>query len=261
MRFKEKVAFVTGAGSGIGRGISLRLSSEGASVIVTDINSDSAKKTKEEIEVKGGTAHDLTLDVTNSKMVEEVVREAWNWKGQIDFLVNDAGVSTVKHMWDLTEQDWDLNMDVNAKGTFLVTTEMAKRMIKHQYVEPPKIVNIASGAGIAPDPLRAHYCASKHAVVGFTKSIALELAPFHIAVNSVCPGLVQTSMQQRELEWESKLKGLTVEEMKEDYLRQVPLGRLETPEDVAALVAFLFSRDGDYVTGQAISVNGGSIVH
>jgi NAD(P)-dependent dehydrogenase (short-subunit alcohol dehydrogenase family) len=261
LRFNGKNAFVTGAGTGIGRAIAMRISSEGAKVAVTDINIDWAKRTANEIEKNGGTASALKLDVTNSKEVANVAEEAWSLLGPVDLLVNNAGVSTMKRLVDLTEHDWDYNMDVNAKGVFLVTAAMVRKMIGHDYgSHKPKIVNVASMAGKIPVPLLTHYTASKFAVIGFTKAVALELAPSGINVNCVCPGYVQTSMQERELAWEAQLRNMTPEEVKNDYLRQVPLGRLATSEDVATAVAFLCSRDADYMTGQAINVTGGQVM-
>jgi meso-butanediol dehydrogenase/(S,S)-butanediol dehydrogenase/diacetyl reductase len=252
---------VTGAGSGIGHAIALRLSSEGANVIVADINLEWAERTAAEIRKNGGTANALRLDVTRSKEVSEVIEQTWKIWGKIDLLTNNAGVSTMNRLVDLTEEDWDFNMDVNAKGVFLVTVAALKKMLNHSYgSEQPKIVNIASMAGKIPGVLLPHYTASKFAVVGFTKAAALELAPFKINVNCVCPGYVQTSMQERELVWEAKLRNMTPQEVKDGYLAQVPLGRLATAEDVATIVAFLFSHDADYMTGQAINVTGGQVM-
>jgi len=152
-------------------------------------------------------------------------------------------------------------MDVNAKGVFLVTRAAVRRMLKTDYgAEKPKIVNIASMAGKLPGVFLVHYTASKFAVVGFTKAVALELAPYKINVNCVCPGYVETKMQKRELVWEAKLSGTTPEKIKEGYLHQVPLGRLAKPEDVATIVAFLCSHDADYMTGQAINITGGQVM-
>jgi len=261
LRFTEKNAFVTGAGSGIGRAIALRLASEGARVVITDINLDWARNTTAEVERKSGSAIPLKLDVTNSKEVSDVTEEAWKRVGQIDYLVNNAGVSTMNRLVDLTEQDWDFNMDVNAKGPFLVTVAMVRKMLQHDYgSERPKIVNIASMAGKIPAACLPHYTASKFAVVGFTKAVAVELAPLKINVNCVCPGYVQTSMQERELVWEAKIRNMTPQQVKEGYLAQVPLGRLATAEDVATAVAFLLSHDADYMTGQAINVTGGQVM-
>jgi meso-butanediol dehydrogenase/(S,S)-butanediol dehydrogenase/diacetyl reductase len=261
LRFDEKNAFVTGGGTGIGRAIALRLASERARVIITDINPDWAKRTATEVEKNGGTAITLKLDVTNSKEVSSVTEEAWKRLGQIDLLVNNAGVSTMNRLVDLTEQDWDFNMDVNAKGVFLVTVAMVRKMIQYDYgPEKPKIVNVASMAGKIAAACLPHYTASKFAVVGFTRAVALELAPLKINVNCVCPGYVQTSMQERELVWEAKLRNMTPQQVKDGYLAQVPLGRLATAEDVATAVAFLLSHDADYMTGQAINVTGGQIM-
>ena len=261
LRFSEKVALITGAGSGIGRSIAKRLSSEGAKVIVTDLNLDWAQRTRTEVEDSGGVAEALKLDVTDSKGVSETIETSCQRHGKIDLLINNAGVSTMNRLVDLTERDWDFNMDVNAKGVFLVTVAAVRKMITYDYQgELPKIVNVASAAGKIPGPFLAHYTASKFAVVGFTKAAALELAPLKINVNCVCPGYVQTSMQERELAWESKLRNISIEDVKKSYLTQVPLGRLATPEDVATIVAFLCSREADYMTGQAINVTGGQVM-
>jgi NAD(P)-dependent dehydrogenase (short-subunit alcohol dehydrogenase family) len=261
LQFQNKVAFVTGAGSGIGRAICLRLASEGAETVATDINIDWAKSTVAEIERAGRSARALKLDVTNAREVDEVIEKAWQSLNRIDLLINNAGVSTMNRLVDLTEEEWDYNMDVNAKGAFLVTRAAVRRMLKTGYGnEKPKIVNIASMAGKVPGVFLVHYTASKFAVVGFTKAVALELAPYKINVNCVCPGYVETSMQERELVWEAKLSGTTPENVREGYLRQVPLGRLAKPEDVATIVAFLCSRDADYMTGQAINVTGGQVM-
>jgi len=261
LRFNEKIAFVTGAGTGIGRAIALRLASEGARVIITDINPDWARRTSAEVEKNGGRVIAEKLDVTSSKEVSSITEKMWDRLGRIDFLVNNAGVSTMNRLVDLTEEDWDFNMDVNAKGVFLVTVAMVRKMMEHDYgPDRPKIVNIASMAGKIPGVYLPHYTASKFAVVGFTKAVALELAPARINVNCVCPGYVQTSMQERELVWEAKLRNMTPQQVKDGYLTQVPLGRLATAEDVATAVAFLLSHDADYMTGQAINVTGGQVM-
>ena len=261
LRFSNKTAFVTGGGSGIGRAISLKLASEGAKVVVTDLVLDGAKSTVAEIGRSGGVGTAFHLDVRDALEVDRVVDAVWGDVGRIDLLINNAGVSTMNRLVDLTEDDWDFNMDVNAKGTFLVSRAVVKRMLKTDYgAGPPKIVNIASMAGKLPGVFLVHYTASKFAVVGLTKAMALELAPHKINVNCVCPGYVETSMQERELVWEAKLSGTTPEQVREGYLRQVPLGRLAKPEDVATIVAFLCSHDADYMTGQAINVTGGQVM-
>jgi NAD(P)-dependent dehydrogenase (short-subunit alcohol dehydrogenase family) len=260
-RFQGKLAFVTGAGAGIGRAISLRLASEGAKVISTDLNEEWAERTAAEIQDSGNSSVSMKLDVTSKDEVEAVVDACWSQHGPVHLLINNAGVSTMNHLWDLTEKDWDFNMDVNAKGIFLVTISMLRKMLKHDYgSEKPRIVNTASMAGKMPAIYLAHYTASKFAVVGFSKSAALELAPFGINVNCVCPGFVKTGMQERELVWEAKLSNKTPEEIKASYLSQVPLGRLCEPEDVAKVVSFLCSHEADYMTGQAVNVTGGQVM-
>ena len=256
---RGKLALVTGAGAGIGKAIVTRLAEEGVDVVVTDVNVDSAKATAAELKAKFGVKSvAMRLDVTSAEEVESAVESAWKDHGPLNILVNNAGVSTMNPVVDLTEKDWDFNMDVNAKGTFLVSRAVVRKFLKHDYgSEKPKIVNVASMAGKYGAAYLAHYSASKFAVVGFSQSLALELAPAGITVNCVCPGYVQTSMQERELAWEGKIRGMTPEQVKAEMLAHVPLGRLETPEDVAKLVAFLCSRDSDYITGQAINVSGG----
>jgi len=175
--------------------------------------------------------------------------------GPLSILVNNAGVSTMRPIWDLTEEDWDFNMDVNAKGVFLVTRAALPGMMARR---SGCIVNTASMAGKKAVPYLAHYCASKWACIGFTKTAAVELGPYGIRVNCVCPGYVATSMQERELIWEAELRGKTVEEVKADYIRLTPLGRLETAEDVARVVLFLCSPAAEFITGAAIDVTGGA---
>lgn len=222
----------------------MRLGSEGAKVNVTDLNFEWAQNTVAEVTKAKGFSTPFKLDVTNAREVEEAVGKAWKTSGPIDLLINNAGVSTMNRLVDLTEKDWDFNMDVNAKGVFLVTQAVARRMLKTaSRGENRKIVNVASMAGKMPATFLSHYTASKFAVVGFTKAVALELAPHRINVNCVCPGYVQTSMQERELVWEAQLSGTTPEKVKAGYIAQVPLGRLATAEDVATAVAFLCSHD------------------
>ncbi len=262
MRLSGKTAVVTGAATGIGRAIALALAAEGAWVAVTDINEAGAAAVAQEIATAGGQALALRLDVTRPQAIEAALKEIISQRRRLDIWVNNAGVSTMNRFVDLTEQDWDFNMDVNAKGTFLCSQRAARQMIG----QPPdpeglrgKIINIASMAGKRGNaPFLAHYVASKFAVVGLTQAMAGELAPHQILVNAVCPGYVQTSMQERELGWEAALRGVSKEEVKRLYIADTPLGRLETPEDVARVVVFLASEDANFITGEAINVNGGA---
>lgn len=262
MRLAGKTAVVTGAATGIGRAIALALAAEGAWVAVTDINESGAAAVAQEIAAAGGEGIAMKMDVTQPLEIEAVLKEVIARRGRLDIWVNNAGVSTMNRFVDLTEEDWDYNMNVNAKGTFLCSQAAARQMIQ----QPPdaeglrgKIIQIASMAGKRGNaPFLAHYVASKFAVVGLTQAMAGELAPYQILVNAVCPGYVQTSMQERELRWEAALRGVSVEDVKRLYIADTPLGRLETPTDVARVVVFLASDDANFITGEAINVNGGA---
>jgi acetoin reductase-like protein len=250
------LAVVTGAGSGIGRAISLRLASDGYAVAVTDIQERAAEQTAEEIVRANGTAHPYGLDVTDKSSIERALAEAVKRFGPLRAWVSNAGVSTMNRFVDLTESEWDFNMNVNAKGAFLCGQVAAKQFIEQG--EGGRIVNTASLAGKRGGvPFLAHYVASKFAVVGLTQAMAYELARYRITVNSVCPGYVRTPMQIRELEWEAKLRGVSEEEVVRIMLGETPLDRLQTPEDVAKAVSFLLSDDAEFITGEALSVNGG----
>lgn len=250
-------ALVTGAGTGIGRAIAERLVRDGFKVWVTDLKEEWAQEVGEAL----GMPH-LKVDVTRRTDLEQARERVYAEDGRLDLLVANAGVSTMNPFLDLTEEEWDFNFAVNAKGTFLTLQTFARAMV----AQPPmpgrgvrgKLVAIASMAARQAAPLLAHYSASKFAVLGLVQAAAKELAPYRITVNAVNPGFVRTSMQEREVAWEARLRGLTPEEVVQDYLRQTPLGRLEAPEDVAGVVSFLAGPDADFVTGEAVEVNGGA---
>ncbi len=261
MYLDGKNTLVTGAGKGIGRAIAMRLAEEGSRIIVTGHKLENAKSTRDEIRDRGGEALAYEMDVTRSDRIGEVVDEAAQKVGRIDVLVNNAGVSTMNRVLELSEEEWDHNMDVNAKGVFLCSQVVGRHMVEKAQQEPRenngKIINIASIAARIGAPLLAHYAASKWAVLGFTRSMAKELADHKITVNAVCPGFVKTSMQDREIEWEGELTGQTPEEVRQSYIDATPLGRLEKPEDTADLVLFLASDLSDFITGQSINTSGG----
>jgi len=255
MLLEKKTAMVTGGGSGIGRAICLALAREGAEVLVTDVDEKTCHAVAEEIAALGGRAHAARLDVTDRPAVEAAVAHAAEKLGRLDLVCPNAGVSTMNPIVDLTDKEWDFNFNVNTRGVFLVCQAALRQMI--QQGGGGKFVITASMAAKRGIPLLAHYVASKYAVVGFMKTLALEAAPHGILVNAVCPGLVKTSMQEREILWEAKLRGLTVEQVRDEYLRMTPLGRLEEPEDVAKVVVMLASDYAGFMTGQAINVTGG----
>ena len=249
-----RVVLVTGGGAGIGEAICRTLADRGWRVAVTDIDLAAAERVAAAIDGVG-----LQLDVTDPGSISAAADAAEAALGPIDAWVSNAGVSTMARFVEITEADWDRNLAVNAKGPFLCGQEAARRFIRRGV--PGIIVNTASMAGKrGAAPFLAHYVASKFAVVGLTQAMAAELAPMGIRVNCVCPGYVATGMQDRELQWEADLRGLSVDAVRELYLQDTPLHRIETPEDVARVVAFLVSPDAVFITGEAIAVNGGAFM-
>lgn len=251
----NRIALVTGGGAGIGQSIANKLASMGATVVVTDMRLESAESAAAQLAPQTPAHSAKKLDVTDKEEVVRVFEEVAAQYGAIDILVNNAGVSTMNTIEHLTEKEWDFNFDVNIKGMFFCTQAIIPHMRKRG---GGKIVNTASMAGKRGVPLLAHYAASKWAVIGFTKSAAMELAAINVTVNCVCPGYVKTSMQERELEWEAELRGMTPEEVKDEYIRNTPLGRLCTADDVAKAVGFLASPEADFVSGEAMDVTGGA---
>ncbi len=258
MRFENKTAVVTGAGRGIGRAIALRLASEGASVAIAEIDKASAYGVAEEIRSLGRESLAIEVDVRRMDSVQRMVSEtiaAWN---RIDILVNNAGITIVGPVLDSTEEEWDRMIEINLKGVLRCSQAVAREMVARKR---GKIVNVASESGKVGRPLFAVYAATKFGVVGFTQALAQELAPHGINVNAVCPGIVQTKMWDELDEKLSRLQGLAPGEPLERRRKSIPLGRLETPEDVAGVAAFLASADADYMTGQSVNVTGGRIFH
>ena len=258
MRLEKKTAIVTGAGRGIGRAIALALAKEGVNVIASDINLKEAKQVAKEIEDLGNASLAVETDVTSKNDVDDLISKTIEKFGTLDIIVSNAGISSMENVIDMTEEKWDYNMDVNLKGTFLITQAAAKHMITQQ---KGKIICTASMAGKGGVATQAHYNASKHGVVAYVKSLAQELAPFGITVNSICPGSIKTSMQDREVQWTSEIRGAgaTPESIREEMANFTPLGRIGLPEDVAKVVVFLASDDAAFMTGQAINVTGGQI--
>lgn len=252
-----KLVLVTGAGGGIGAATARRLGRERYSVAATDLDEAAAGNVAAEISGEGGKAQAWPMDVTDRNSIEAALEGAVERFGLLAGWVSNAGVSSMAPFLELSEEDWDYNLTVNAKGPFLCGQVAARRFVEQG--EGGVIVNVASMAGKrGAAPFLAHYVASKFAVVGLTQSMALELAPHGIRVNSVCPGYVATSMQERELSWEAELRGTTPEAVREGWVAETPLGRIETPEDVAGVVAFLLGPDAAFMTGEAVAVNGGA---
>jgi len=259
MRLKAKFAGVTGAAMGMGKCIAETLAAQGASVAVTDLNGELAEEVAGGIRKNGGDAKAWKLDVTDRAEIKRVIKEIAGHFGKIDIWVNNAGVSTMKPFMELGEYDWDIMHNVNGSGVFFCSQAVANYMIQQG---GGKIINNASMAGKRGGnaPYLAHYVYTKFGVIGLTQAMAKELAQHKITVNAVCPGYVATPMQERELVWEAKLRGMTPEAVKQSYIDDTPLGRLEYPEDIAKVVLFLASSDSDFITGEAINVNGGSFM-
>ena len=249
----KPVAVITGGGSGIGAEIARELGTRGYLVMVTDINGEAAAKIAAEIP----DAHATSLDVTNPEASTALVNKVVENFGRIDVWVSNAGISKMQKFIDISPEDLRRTFEVNTYGIFFAGQAAARAMIERGI--KGRIINTASmAAKQGRVPFLADYVASKFAVLGLTQSMAFELAPHGILVNCVCPGFVATPMQDRELAWEAKLRGSDPESVKKLWINDTPLARLETPEDVARVVAFLAGSDSSFITGEAISVNGGA---
>ena len=253
-RFKDVVVVVTGAGSGIGRGIASRFAAEGARVVLVDIREEAANAVLGEVQSRGGTGLVLQADATSPDDVKRAVETVISRFGRIDVLVNNVGLFVLKPIMEMSDADWEPMMDINAKSTFLWSKAAAKSMKEAKH---GCIVNISSGSGKVGDPYSGVYVAAKHAVLGLTKNLALELAPYDVRVNAVCPVDTDTPMQKKFLEQLGARVGKSPDELRQETTRNIPLGRLATPEDIAGTVAFLASDDASFITGQAININGG----
>ena len=263
MDVSGKKALVTGGGRGIGRGIALALARNGADVAVADLNTEAAASVAAEVGELGRRGHALNMDVTDQASVDEAVRNVISEFGDIDILANNAGIIAAPG-WEerdsSNEADWDMIYEVNVKGIVRVTEAVSPHMIQRGY---GKIVNIASGAGRQGSADNPPYNASKAAVISYTQSSALELAPHNINVNAICPGLLWTPMwgriASRTVLWREDLAGLSPREAFEKIVKErIPLGREQTPDDIGHLAAFLASDASRNITGQSINVNGGS---
>jgi meso-butanediol dehydrogenase/(S,S)-butanediol dehydrogenase/diacetyl reductase len=250
---RGRVILVTGGANGIGDGVAAAFAEEGAVVVRADTAypSGALQRTAEGARV--------ALDVTDEAAVERVVAEVEGELGPIEVLVHAAGTSTMAFGVDTTEAEWDLNLDVNAKGSFLVAKHVARGLRRAE--RPGSIVLIASQAAKNGYRGMSAYVASKHAVLGLTKTLATELAREQIRVNAICPGIIETRMKQRERREGAELRGLTVADIEAEDRSQVPLGRTGTPQDVAGVALFLASDLSSYMTGQGINVTGGMTMH
>ena len=272
---KGKVAIVTGAGRklGIGRGIALRLAREGADVAVADICREfeefpgyglgmweGLKETADEISALGVRGLPVRVDVTDAAQVDEMVRQTVEALGRLDIIVNNAGGAPgPAPVIAMEEAAWNKTMAINATGAFLCSRAAARQILAQG--QGGKIINIASIAGKKGAPFLAAYCAAKAAIIGLTRVMAMELGAANVQVNAVCPGEVDTDLTRWGWQLEAGMRGTSYEEVIKATTSLIAAGRLETPQDVADLVAFLASRQSDYITGQAINVDGGIVFH
>ena len=246
MRFKDQGALVTGAGSGIGREVAQAFAAEGAHVAVADIDLKTAERATEEIRKTGGSAHPFALDVTDDKAVAGFVEAAVNRLGRIDVLVNSAGIREIRPVLELSLEEWSRVIDVNITGVFLCSQAFGRHPV--QAGKRGAIVNLASTLGFVAAPNRAAYTASKHAVVGLTKEMAMELGDKGIRVNAVGPGVVRTPLTERyfqDAEYAQKIRDLHA------------MGRWGEPHEIAKAILFLASDDASFVTGTTLLVDGG----
>ncbi len=251
----DRIAVVTGAGSGIGRAISRELSGRGLSVVVTDLDGDAAQAVARDLEPSWSEQFDVTDGAAANELAQRVAVE----RGSLDVWVSCAGISKMTPFVDIPEADLDDTLGVNLRGVFLCGQAAARVM--RASGRGGVIVNVASMAGKQGRvPYLSDYVASKFGVVGLTQAMAFELAPDAIRVNAVCPGYVATPMQERELEWESGLRGVTPADVLATWVADTPMGRVEQPEDVARVVGFLVSEDAAFVTGESVAVNGGAFM-
>ena len=258
-----QVAIITGAASGIGQAIALRLSKEGATVVAADLNEKAVEAVIQEIVSRGGQGLGWPVDVGNEKEVQQMVQESLKKFGRIDILVNNAGTGATGLIIDHTVEDWEKSMKVNLKGTFLCSREAAKEMIPRKR---GRIVNISSIGGKEGEEFIGGYCASKSGVISLTQSMAKELGRYQITVNAVCPGYIWTPMWEQMAVWFKEnfptLADKTPREIFEARVKSVtPLRRPQDPEDIANLVAFLVSEEANNISGQAINVDGGAKMH
>ncbi|MEM4789409.1 MAG: SDR family NAD(P)-dependent oxidoreductase [Ignisphaera sp.] len=248
MKFKDKVVLITGAARGIGKEIALSFAKEGAYVILFDIL-DEVFNTAKEIEGFGVKAIACRGDASNKKDVETCVAKALEVFNKVDILVNNVGIYPIKPFLEMEEEEWDKVFNVNVKSAFYFTKAVLPIMIRNGF---GRIVNISSIAGaVVGFPGLTHYSASKAALVGFTKALALEVAQFNITVNAVAPGPIETP---------GALRGATPEQL-EIYRKLIPVGRIGKPLDVANIVLFLATEEASFITGQLIVVDGGYTIH
>ena len=244
---ENKTVFVTGASRGIGKEVALKFADKGYNVVINYVSSKTnVEELKEEFEKKGVKALIMQADVTNKEAIEELVKKAIEEFGQIDVLVNNAGITKDNLLMRMSEEEFDKVIEINLKGTYIVTKAVTKYMMKKR---KGSIINLSSVVGVAGNAGQCNYAASKAGIIGFTKSVAKELASRNIRANAVAPGFIETDMT-----------AILSDEVKENIHNQIPLKRMGTAKEVADLIYFLGSDESAYITGQVINIDGGMVM-
>ncbi|GBC76870.1 3-oxoacyl-[acyl-carrier-protein] reductase FabG [bacterium HR08] len=255
MRLAEKVAIVTGGGTGIGRGISRSLAEAGARVVIAQRRAEKAQAMADALRSEGFEALALGADISKRSQVQQLVARTLERWGRIDILVNNAavtGLPAIAPFLACSDEQLDLIVDVNLKGTFICSQEVARVMVGQG---GGSIIHISSVAAFAAQEGAAAYCATKAGIVGLTRAMALELAPYDIRVNCLVPGDILIETNQALLD-ELKARGISGQ-----YARRIPLGRRGTPEDIGPAVVFLASGDASYITGATLVIDGGFLIY
>ncbi len=260
MSLEGKVALVTGAGRGMGRAAALALAADGANVAVTDILADNVEETATDVRAAGQNSVAIAADIGDGADIDRVIAETVRSLGRVDVLVNNAGVTRYLDIMDITEADWDRIQRVNARGAFFVMQRTARRMIEQG--SGGRIINIASIAGKGyRGTSNAAYAASKGAVIAMTLIAAHQLARYDINVNAICPGATVTAMSAKTMEQRAEEMGISAAELQAQRASNIPIGRANEPEDIAAMAAFLAGPGARNITGQTINVDGGLVMH
>ncbi len=246
MSMSTRVVIVTGGGQGIGREIALKFAELGASVVVSDVNITAAKEVAVEAEAKGASSAAVEANVALPEQVASLVDQTLSSFGHIDILVNNAGITRDGLLMRMSEADWDQVLSVNLKGAFLCTQAVLRPMMKQRW---GRIINIASVVGLTGNAGQANYASSKAGLIALTKTVAREVASRNITANAIAPGFIDTGMTS-----------VLPENVKEEFLKQIPVGYMGSPEDIANAAAFLASEESRYITGQVLNVNGGMVM-
>jgi NAD(P)-dependent dehydrogenase (short-subunit alcohol dehydrogenase family) len=255
MRLQDKVAVVTGAGTGVGKAIALRYAREGAQVVVAEIQEATGEKTTAEIAAAGGRAQFLRTDMSSLKDIDALVARTVQTFGRLDILMNNAGVTKKLDFFEVSEADWDWIQAINAKGVFFCMQAVAREMAKQRY---GKIVNIASIAGKGfRGTSNIAYAGSKGAVIAMTRIGASQLAKHNINVNAICPGVTRTEMYDRIIKGMAEREKITEAEALARMDAAIPLRRSNSPDDIAHMAVFLASDEAQNITGQSFNVDGG----